>query len=208
MELLIMLIKRSFLVIISIFLAGILLHSEEEDFSLRFRSGRILAAELIPGESVGRLVKNIDPYAPPSKVTMDVGYAAIIVNLDTGRNISIYDYVLKDSSGQEFPCVAIREKDGDFDSSKWIYENALQNNIFTLLFRVQMPPANQPLRYTLQFNLLNTKDSVSVPFVKLKDKPLTDPKLFPETGILLAPAEKIKEFYAKIYSDTDKTNKN
>jgi len=201
---------RSFLVI-SIFLflhtRTLLRSEEEEDFSLRFRSGRILAAELIPGESVAKLIKNVDPYAPPTKITMDVGYAAIIVNLDPGRSISVYDYVLKDSYGQEFPCVAIREKDADFDASKWIYEDAPQNNRFTLLFRVQMPPANQPLRYTLQFNLLKTKVSVSVPFVRLKEKPLTDPKLFPETGILLAPTEKIKDFYAKIYAESDK-NKN
>lgn len=176
-----------------------------EDYSIRFRSGKIIAAELIPGESCASLIKNVNPNEPPSKINTDVAYAAIIVTLDPGRSLSIYDYILKDSSGQQFPCVAIKEKDEYFDASKWLYENAPQNNRFTMLFRVQMPPPSQPFRYTLEFNLLKSKESVSVPFVRLKDKPLTQTMLFPENGIVLAPSETIKEFYAKIYKSASET---
>ncbi len=176
------------------------LFSEDEDFSIRFRSGRIIAAELIPGDSTATQIRNVNPHEPTSRISTDVAYAGLVVTLDPGRSVSIYDYELKDANGLSFPCVAVKEKDGVFDASKWLYENAPQTNRYTLLFRVQLPPPNKPFRYDLVFNLLKGSEPVSVPFVRLKDKSLTNPALFPETGIALASAEQIRDFYAKIYN--------
>ncbi len=187
-------------------LIGTFLFSMDKDYCIRFRSGKILAAELIPGEAILGHIKNINKYEASSRITSDVGYAVIVISLDPGRGLSIYDYSLKDSHEKNFPCVAIKNKDGDFDATEWLYENAPQTNRYTLLFRVQLPPPSKPSRYDLIFNLLkNQDDIVSIPFVKLKDKPFTNQSLFPDSGIVQASSEEIKDFYAEIYHTTQKT---
>ncbi|HPN84833.1 MAG TPA: hypothetical protein PK821_05795 [Victivallales bacterium] len=197
--------KLKSLYTVSLFLAvGLSCCLAEYDYAIRFRSGRIIAAELFPGDSASMMVKNVNKYDPPSKINSDVGYVALIVNLDPGRSISVYDYVLKDAAGRTYPCVAIKERNGEFDASKWIYENAPQSNRYVMLFRVQQPPPNKPQEYKLDLNLIRTQtDSVTVPVVRLNNIPFSDPASFPESGLALAPPEDVKAFYGKIYKEIE-----
>lgn len=71
--------------------------------SVRFRSGKVLAAELTTAKiKIGNVNKEVPPAIPARPV-----YAVVSVKLDDLRNVSVFDYVLT-SYGREFPCIAIK----------------------------------------------------------------------------------------------------
>ena len=71
--------------------------------SVRFRSGKVLAAELTTAKiKIGNVNKEVPPAIPARPV-----YAVVSIKLDDLRNISVFDYVLT-SYGREFPCIAIK----------------------------------------------------------------------------------------------------
>jgi hypothetical protein len=154
----------------------------------------------MPGESNLYLsIKNVNKYEPPSRVTSDVAYAALTVQLDPGRSLSLYDYSLKNDMEQVFPCIAIKENDGDFDASKWLYENSPQRNRLTMLFRVQLPAFNRPLNYILVFNLMKGKnDGTAIAFIKIENKPFTTPTKIPDCGIIGAEPSKVQELLGNV----------
>jgi hypothetical protein len=198
------LLKKNFSVglvfAISLFAFLALVSLAEEDYFIRFRSGKILSAELMPGGSNLYLsIKNVNKYEPPSRITSDVAYAAVTVQLDPGRSLSIYDYSLRNDMEQVFPCIVIRENDGDFDASKWLYENSAQKDRFTMLFKVQMPAFNKPLNYVLVFNLIKEKnDGTPINFIKIENKPFTTPTKIPDCGIIGAEPSKVQELLGNV----------
>jgi hypothetical protein len=172
---------------------------DEKINCMRFRSGKILSAEILTGENLFiPVIKNVHKYEPPSRVTSDIAWAVVTVSLDVGRSISRYDYVLSGWDEQEYPCVAMSDGDSDFDSSKWLFENLGQNNRITLLFKVQMPPVRRELTYKLIFKLLNEKQNYSLHFVNMGPSIFTKPSTIPDSGILGVSPDKISKFIAEI----------
>ena len=93
--------------------------------TVRFRSGKVLAAELTTAKIK---INNINPDVPPAIPTKPV-YAVISVKLDDLRNVSVFDYVLT-SYGREFPCIAVRSGN-NFDFA----DNPVSaNGVIQLLF--------------------------------------------------------------------------
>lgn len=93
--------------------------------TVRFRSGKVLAAELTTAKIK---INNINPDVPPAIPNKPV-YAVVSVKLDDLRNVSIFDYVLT-SYGREFPCIAVRSGN-NFDFA----DNPVSaNGVIQLLF--------------------------------------------------------------------------
>ncbi len=153
--------------------------------SIRFHSGTLLAAELMPENSSFPVeVKNVSPNEPPSRITSDVGYVTLTVRLDPGRSLSIYDYVLVSKRKDEFKCIGIREAGADYDYEKWEIPVISQDKLYNLLFRVQMPAFNEKHEYILKFALSrNNPDQVIVPLSKIGG-PFSPPESIPKEGAI------------------------
>lgn len=175
-------IKLILLFFISVSAANLLFGEDEKDVSMRFYAGDILRAEV--QQDNGTLqINNVSEYEPPSRITSDVGYAAITVRPDSGRSLGMYDYSLV-NGGKIYPCVALMNTDGDFDGSLWEIKKTKASRKYTMLFKVQLPPMGKP-KYALRFNLLKGKwKDIPVPFVYVKDKPFTNLKDIPANGML------------------------
>ena len=153
--------------------------------SLRFHSGIVLSAELL-SENLAIPVKviNVSPFEPASKITSDVGYAAVVVKLDQGRSISVYDYSLLNSRKTEFKCIGVREGEDVFDANKWELANTSPDKLYTLLFKVELPPPDEACEYVLHFNLNKNKpEDVLIPFV-LIDRAFSPTVKIPDEGSL------------------------
>ena len=118
--------------------------------TLRFRSGKVLHAELTAAKIK---ISKINPDAPPAIPATPV-YAVVSVKLDDLRAVSVFDYVLT-SYGKEFPCVAIRTQNSfDFadlpvSGSKTIQLLFAADGLLvgklpqeTLILKSKLPPAN------------------------------------------------------------------
>ncbi len=153
--------------------------------SLRFHSGTILSAELLPANpAIPVTVINVSPFEPASRVTSDVGYASLVVRLDPGRSISVHDYSLLNDRKTEFKCIGIREGEDVFDANKWELASTSPDKLYTLLFRVELPPASEMCEYVLHFNLnKNILEDVLIPFVKIA-RPFIPSSKIPGDGII------------------------
>ncbi|HBC89596.1 MAG TPA: hypothetical protein DCZ94_21880 [Lentisphaeria bacterium] len=176
--------------------------AKKKPLSVRFHSGTILAAEIMPDNpSSPVVVKNVSPYEPLSRMTSDVAYVAVTVKLDSGRTLSIYDYVLVNKKKDEFKCIAVREGDNDYDYNKWELLNTAPDRIYTLLFKVQLPAFNEKLEFVLRFTLgKNKSDELLVPLVKV-DGPFTSPSKIPPEGALGFDQGKVDAAKAEAKSD-------
>ena len=177
--------------IISLLLTGATLFSQENESeqkksrNLRFHSGTILSAELLP-QHLGITVNviNVSPFEPASKDISDLANAAIVVKLDPGRSISVYDYSLLNNRKTEFKCIGVREGEETFDANKWELENTSPDKRYTLLFKVELPLSSEKCEYLLRFNLdKNKAETVILPFV-LINRPFTPPSKITDAGIV------------------------
>lgn len=152
---------------------------------MRFHSGIVLSAELLPeNPAIPVKVANVSPFEPASRVTSDVAYASVVVKLDPGRSISVYDYSLLNSRRTEFKCIGVREGDDIFDANKWELASTSPDKLYTLLFKVELPPPNEKRDYLLHFNLNKSKsEDILLPFV-LIDRPFSLPSKIPAEGII------------------------
>jgi hypothetical protein len=153
--------------------------------SMRFHSGTVLSAELLPeNPAIPVKVINVSPFEPASKVTSDVAYASVVVKPDPGRTISVYDYSLLDDSKTEFKCIGVREGEYVFDAEKWELDNTSPDKLYTLLFKVEHPKSDEKCEYVLHFNLNKyTPENVLLPFVEI-NRPFTPPSKIPSEGII------------------------
>lgn len=152
---------------------------------MRFHSGLVLSAELLPENTAFPVkVANVSPFEPASRVNSDVAYASLVVKLDPGRSISVYDYSLLNNRKMEFKCIGVRESDDAFDANKWELASTSPEKLYTLLFKVELPPSNEDCEYVLHFNLNKSKsEDISIPFVKI-NRPFTSPSKIPGDGII------------------------
>lgn len=159
--------------------------AEDNATSKRFYAGTVLRAEVQPDNpDMPIVIKNISEFEPESRITADVGYAIVTVNLDPGRSLGIYDYSLVDKQKKEFPCVAVADRENDFDRSEWEFSKTKPNNKYSMLFKVQLPPTGKP-QYSLHFNLIKDNvDDIPLPFINIGDKSFTKYKDIPPEGIL------------------------
>ena len=159
--------------------------------TMRFHSGTILSAELLPENPAFPVtVTNVSPFEPASKVTSNPAYASVVVKLDPGRSISVYDYSLVNNMKTDFKCIGVREGEDVFDAEKWEFENTNPDKLYTLLFKVELPPENGKSEYAMHFNLnKNTPEDVLIPFVKI-DRPFTPASKIPADGIIVSDSVK------------------
>ena len=151
---------------------------------VRFYGGEVVRAELKPGDG-GIEILNVDKYAPPSRVTTDLGVAVVSVRMDKGRTLSSYDYSLVNGRKDVFPCVAIMNSVGEYDDSFRKLTKTKPNQFFNLLFRVEMPGHKKKPRYIFRFNLRRGKKRDPIlTFVDLGKFPFTKTSKIPLDGML------------------------
>ena len=157
----------------------------DEPRMVRFYAGEVLRAELKPDDDSIKIV-NVNKFAPRSRVTADVGYAIVTVRPDKGRSLGIYDYSLVNSRKDVFPCVAIMNSFGEFDASLRELIKTKPNELYNLLFRIEMPsPPMTNLDFTLRFNLIPGKGRDPVlHFVNVGHHPFTKTSRIPLDGML------------------------
>lgn len=94
--------------------------------------------------------------------------AMIRVKLDKGRSISIHDFTLINNY-QAFDCVAIKPYQSSFNAEKRIFPSSKQNNVYDLLFYLDIPdfkPSGE-LKATLHYRL--TGGGLTDTEIKLKN---------------------------------------
>lgn len=189
--------KRVFLAIGAVIvLQSLAVNAQTFEKKFRIRYGFIITSEI----STKKIsIKNESEMV--NKVTFDnfkarnrfngIAYASISLQLDKGRDISIYDYSLEGMRGGNYRCVAIRKSgDNDYDASKWEIRNADPDAVYTLLFVVE-PPSDfeQKKEYKLKFKL-DDKPVYKIAFIDKKNRKLTDPQVIKDS---LDKAKKEKE---------------
>lgn len=149
--------------------------------SLSFRGGELLSAEVT---SASQSIRNLSKFDPSFSIR-DKAYAALVLDLDKGRSIGSFDYVLKDRRGNLYPCVAVREgADGSFDASKWEHKG-LEGKKYTLLFIVNSSYLGKdPLvKYTLKSKLIEDAPEIAdIPFRNLASKSFSPGSSIPDKG--------------------------
>jgi hypothetical protein len=99
--------------------------------TVKIHSGKIISAQ-VSSKSVQ--VKNLSKFRSltnvPEKKRL---YALVFVKLETGRSISIYDYVLSDGISSS-KCKALNKNGGNFDASEWVYKSASPEDVYSMLF--------------------------------------------------------------------------
>lgn len=148
----------------------------------RFRLGKIVCAQISK-----RMVSvlNLDTLALPSNYSSKI-YAIVVVKLDKGRSLSIYDYSLKQGI-DTFPCIAIRAGNGIFDASKWKFKSTSPDTLYSMLFILNIPgySSTAKLDYTLFYNLSNSgMVKTLLNFQNLYYSSFTAVNSIPQTGLL------------------------
>ncbi len=148
----------------------------------RFRLGEILSAQMSKRMVT---VANWNKLAFPIKYNSKI-YAVVVVKLDKGRSLSIYDYSLKHAY-DIFPCVAIRQGSGSFDGNIWQIDKNSKNELYSMLFIVNIPSysSSAKLNYTLIYNL--SKSGIiktDLNFENLYYSSFTAINSIPKTGLL------------------------
>ncbi|OGV37114.1 MAG: hypothetical protein A2X48_04700 [Lentisphaerae bacterium GWF2_49_21] len=152
--------------------------------SIRFHSGTILAAELMPEGFFNPIVLNASKFEPPSRITTDVAFATITVRLDPSRTLSVYDYSLQNKKKDEFKCMGISDGDNRYEADKWEFAITKPDKLYTMLFKVQLPSFNEKNEYVLHYNLNKLKsEDVLIPFVRITRNFISPSKIPPE-GII------------------------
>ena len=166
--------------------------ADDDERIVRFYGGEVVRAELKPGDG-GIKIVNVDKYAPRSRVTSDVGVAVVTVRMDKGRTLSLYDYSLVNGSKNVFPCVAIMNSVGEYDDSFREFTKTKPNELYNLLFKVEMPGYKKKPRYILRFNLRRgQKRDPKLSFVVLGKFPFTKTSKIPLEGMLGVIPERLK----------------
>jgi len=146
---------------------------------LRFRSGRIVAAELSRSLPY---VTNADRYSLPSEKRKGTA-AAVVLELVTGRMISIHDYLLE-VQGTEYPADALRIGDGSFSGQNTAVSTKAGERV-TLLYFI---PSGIPSSGDVTLKLIPTAEprtqSCSVRFTNLGVQSLTLPSKIGKDGAL------------------------
>lgn len=93
----------------------------------------------------------------PSNAKKNIGYAKVLLGVDQGRSLGVYDYTLVDQKGKEYPCIAIKADKGNFDAEKWCIEKSDPNTKYTLLFKVERLPGKMKLVYNFNYKFPITK---------------------------------------------------
>jgi len=151
---------------------------------IRFHSGAVLAAELLPECQYAPTVMNVSKFEPPSRITSDVAYATVTVKLDQGRSLSVYDFILTNKRKDEFKCIGISEGDNRYDAEKWEFSTARAAKLYTMLFKVQLPAFNDKDEYFLRYMLNKNKfEAVIIPFVRI-NRIFTSVSKVPSEGII------------------------
>ena len=150
--------------------------------SLPFRSGKILAAEL---STIKPRITNEEPLAFPVPFVQKI-YAAIVVKVDDGRGISIHDYSLT-AFGKNYPCIALRAEDGNFDAENWLIKRVDPNMKYTLLFVLDATRVGREkdeiLTLHAEFPPAESAD-LEIPFTNLGSRGFTMPRSVPNDGSL------------------------
>jgi hypothetical protein len=153
---------------------------------VRFRSGWVLAAEAAPENPDQPLaIANLSPHEPEASPMADVGHAAVVVRLDPGRTLGLYDFALEDGARRQYPCLAVRIDDKDYDAGAWQLAKTSPDRRYTLLFRVPVRPSAD-LGYTLKFTLFGDNEvapALAFRRVAAVDQ-FTPPASIPDEGIL------------------------
>jgi len=159
-----------------------------------FRAGKIVGTELQKKELE---ILNISPYEKSAGSKDGAVYAVVSVLLDKGRSIGIYDYSLKDQKNQDFPCIAIRKGSSDFDASNWNISTTSSRDIYSLLFKVNLPE-NGKVIFNMHFNYsFDQKQDIPLMFNRVKGskkRPLkAEISSKPQETLPLSKIEKVEE---------------
>jgi hypothetical protein len=158
--------------------------TDDGERSVRFYGGEVVRAELKPGDDYIEIV-GVDKYAPPSRVTSDVGLAVVSVRMDKGRSLSVYDYSLVNARKDVFPCIAIMNSVEEYDASLRNIKDIQPNQLYNLLFKIEMPLPGKKPRFLLRFNLRRgVKRDPMLTFVNLGKFPFTKTSKIPLDGML------------------------
>lgn len=150
--------------------------------TLPFRGGEILAAEL--STSKPKIV-NEDPLAFPLGFSRRI-YAALVVKPAEGRGLSIHDYAL-DAFGRDYPCIALRIGDNNYNAEVWEVKRANPNEKYTLLFVLDATLVGLAPKESLTLRSLyppKNRASQPVPFTNLSGRNFTSPRSVPDSGLM------------------------
>lgn len=150
--------------------------------ALPFRSGEILAAELSTAKPK---IANEDPLAFPLDFTRMI-YAALTVKVAEGRGLSIHDYALE-AFGRNYPCIALRIGDGEYNADEYEVKRALPAEKYTLLFVLDATVVGFSPTETIRLRSLfppKSRAELPVVFTNLGGKNFTQPRSIPAAGLL------------------------
>jgi len=148
--------------------------------TLPFRSGEVLAAELSTAKPK---IVNEDPLAFPLDFSRLV-YAAMVVKPAEGRGLSIHDYALS-AFGRDYPCIALRIGDGDYNAGVWEVKRAAPGEKYTLLFALDATLVGLAPKELLTLRSLyppKSRAAQVVPFVNLGGRGFTPSRSIPASG--------------------------
>jgi hypothetical protein len=149
----------------------------------RFRLGEILCAQMSKRMIT---VANWNKLAFPNSSYNSKVYAIVVVRLDKGRSLSIYDYSLKQGY-DTFPCVAIRKGSGRFDASCWKIDKSSDGTLYSMLFIVNVPgySSSSKLDYNFIYNLSRSGIcKTKLDFKNLYYSSFTSVSSIPKNGLL------------------------
>lgn len=148
--------------------------------TLPFRSGEVLAAELSTAKPK---IVNEDPLAFPLDFSRLV-YAALVVKPAEGRGLSIHDYALS-AFGRDYPCIALRIGDGDYNAEVWEVGRAAPGEKYTLLFALDATLVGLAPKELLTLRSLyppKSRAAQVVPFVNRNGGGFTPLRSIPAAG--------------------------
>lgn len=156
--------------------------------TLPFRSGEVLAAELSTAKPK---IVNEDPLAFPADFTRLI-YAALVVKPAEGRGLSIHDYAL-DAFGRDYPCIALRVGDGDYNAGVWEVKRVVPGEKYTLLFALDATLVGLAPKELLTLRSLyppKSRAAQPVPFTNRNGGGFTPPSSIPNYGIMQKAGER------------------
>jgi hypothetical protein len=150
--------------------------------TLPFRSGEILAAELSTAKP--KIVSE-DPLAFPLEFSRRI-YAALVVKPAEGRGLSIHDYALS-AFGRDYPCIALRVGDGDYNANVWEVKRAAPGEKYTLLFVLDATLVGLAPKELLTLRSLyppKSRAAQVIPFSNLGGRGFTSSRSIPDGGLM------------------------
>lgn len=150
--------------------------------TLPFRGGEILAAELSTAKP--KIVSE-DPLAFPLEFSRRI-YAALVVKPAEGRGLSIHDYALS-AFGRDYPCIALRVGDGDYNAEVWEVKRAAPGEKYTLLFVLDATMVGLAPKELLMLRSLyppKSRAEQPVAFANLGGRGFASPRSIPADGLM------------------------